>query len=174
VCIRAAPAGDTRGSPGGDARGREARDDIDLEERTVRIDEKVVEVRGRFEWGTQMKDSARIVHLPEVAVKPLAGHLLRFPRLRAATDRRWEGLDFYGARGGPDRRHVFRRFGIGRADWLGSRASGPSGSVNWREPRLRVLEERRRQPARAYEHSADGHGLRGGVLRGLEAGGRCD
>lgn len=85
------------------------RDDIEIEVRTLRIDEKVVEVRGRFEWGQpKTKDSARIVHLPEVAVKPLAEHLLRFPPLRGANDPRWEGLVFYGERGGPVRRHVFR------------------------------------------------------------------
>src|SRR6266511_1305896 len=59
------------------------RDDIDVEERTLRVDEKVVEVRGRFEWGRpKTRDSARTVHLPKVAVRPLAGHLLRFPPLR--------------------------------------------------------------------------------------------
>jgi site-specific recombinase XerC len=86
------------------------RDDIDIEERTLRIDEKVVEVRGRFEWGgPKTKESARTVHLPEVAVKPLAGHLLRFPPLRGTSEQRWEGLVFYGERVGPIRRHVFRR-----------------------------------------------------------------
>jgi len=85
------------------------RDDIDLEERTLRIDEKVVEVRGRFEWGEpKTKDSARIVHLPEVAVIPLAEHMLLFPPLRGAVNPRCEGLVFYGERKGPVRRHVFR------------------------------------------------------------------
>jgi hypothetical protein len=28
------------------------RDDLDVEARTLRVDEKVVEVRGRFEWGS--------------------------------------------------------------------------------------------------------------------------
>lgn len=85
------------------------RNDIDIEERTLRIDEKVVEVRGRFEWGDpKTKDSARSVHLPDVAVKPLAEHLLRFPPLRDAGNPRWEGLVFYGEREGPVRRHVFR------------------------------------------------------------------
>ncbi len=85
------------------------RDDIDVEERTLRVDEKVVEVRGRFEWGRpKTRDSARTVHLPKVAVRPLAGHLLRFPPLRGTEDPRWEGLVFYGKHKGPIRRHVFR------------------------------------------------------------------
>jgi integrase len=85
------------------------RDDIDIEERMLRIDEKVVEVRGRFEWGEpKTRDSARTVHLPEVAVKPLAAHVLRFPPVRACGDPQWEGLVFYGNRRGPVRRHVFR------------------------------------------------------------------
>lgn len=85
------------------------RDDIHIEERMLRIDEKVVEVGGRFEWGEpKTKESARTVHLPEVAIKPLAGHLLRFPPLRGTDEQRWEGLVFYGERGGPVRRHVFR------------------------------------------------------------------
>jgi integrase len=85
------------------------RDDIQLEGRTLRVDEKVVEVGGRFEWGRpKTRDSTRTVHLPEVAVRPLAEHLLRFPPLRGADDPRWEGLVFYGERKGPVRRHVFR------------------------------------------------------------------
>jgi len=85
------------------------RDDIDVEERTLRVDEKVVEVRGRFEWGRpKTRDSARTVHLPKVTVRPLAGHLLRFPPLRGTEDPRWEGLVFYGKHKGPIRRHVFR------------------------------------------------------------------
>jgi len=85
------------------------RDNIHIEERMLHIDEKVVEVRGRFEWGgPKTRDSARTVHLPEVAVKPLAAHVLRFPPLRASGDPRWEGLVFYGNRKGPVRRHVFR------------------------------------------------------------------
>jgi integrase len=85
------------------------RDHIDIEERTLRIDEKVVEVGGRFEWGEpKTKESARTVHLPEVAVKPLARHLLRFPPLRGTDEQQWQGLVFYGERRGPVRRHVFR------------------------------------------------------------------
>ncbi|MGI8407587.1 MAG: tyrosine-type recombinase/integrase [Actinomycetota bacterium] len=85
------------------------RDVINIEERTLRVDEKVVEVRGRFEWGEpKTRDSRRTVHLPEAAVRPLAEHLLRFPPLRGANDQRCEGLVFYGERKGPVRRHVFR------------------------------------------------------------------
>lgn len=86
------------------------RDDLDLEARTVRVDEKVVEVKGRFEWGTPKTDeSARTVDMPDLVVRPLAEHLLRFPPLRGTDDPNHEGLVFYGERGGPVRRHVFRR-----------------------------------------------------------------
>lgn len=87
------------------------RDDIDLEARTIRIDEKVVEVKGRFEWGVpKNQGSARMVDMPQLVVKPLAEHLLRFPPLRSSEDGHLEGLVLYGERvGGPVRRHVFRR-----------------------------------------------------------------
>jgi integrase len=52
--------------------------------------------------------SCRCHERRELAVKPLAGHLLRFPPLRSTDEQRWEGLVFYGERGGPVRRHVFR------------------------------------------------------------------
>jgi integrase len=85
------------------------RDDIDVEARMLRVDEKVVEVRGRFEWGPpKTPESDRTVDLPDVAIRPLAEHLLRFPPLRASSDPHLEGLVFYGERGGPVRRHVFR------------------------------------------------------------------
>jgi integrase len=57
---------------------------------------------------TEAEGVGAYVHLPEVAVKPLAAHLLRFPPLRSTDEQRWEGLVFYGERGGPVRRHVFR------------------------------------------------------------------
>jgi integrase len=102
------------------------RDDIDLEARTVRVDEKLVEVGGRFVWGTpKTAGSARVVDMPDLLIKPLAEHLLRFPPLRTAE---LAGLVFYGERGGPVRRHVFRRdwyeacdaAGVGRVrlEWL--------------------------------------------------------
>ncbi len=85
------------------------RDDIDVEARTLRVDEKVVEVRGGFVWGSpKTPESARTIDLPEVAIRPLVEHLLRFPPLRGRDDPRLEGLVFYGERGGPVRRHVFR------------------------------------------------------------------
>ncbi len=87
------------------------RDDLDLEGRAVRIDEKVVEVRGRFEWGRpKTGSSARVVDLPNLVIKPLAEHLLRFPPLTGTDDEHHRGLVFYGERkrGGPVRRHVFR------------------------------------------------------------------
>jgi integrase len=85
------------------------RDDLDLEGRSVRIDEKMVEVGGRFEWGPPKTDSSeRVVDLPNLVIKPLAEHLLRFPPLMDAEDNHHRGLVFYGERGGPVRRHVFR------------------------------------------------------------------
>ncbi|MDP9329833.1 MAG: site-specific integrase [Actinomycetota bacterium] len=85
------------------------RDDVDHEARLVRVDEKVVEVGGRFEWGTpKTEGSARVVDLPEAAMRPLLEHLLRFPPLRDQEDPRLEGLVFYGEKAGLVRRHVFR------------------------------------------------------------------
>ncbi len=99
------------------------RDDVDVEGRTLRVDEKLVEVRGRFEWGPpKTPESARVIDLPEVAIRPLAEHLLRFPPLRDMSDPRLEGLVFYGERSGPVRRHVFR------PDWdRGCKAAGIEG-----------------------------------------------
>ena len=86
------------------------RDDLDLDGRTVRIDEKLGEVRGEWVWGVpKTAASARVVDLPDLLLKPLAEHLLRFPPLRDQDDPRRDGLIFFGERGGPVRRHAFRR-----------------------------------------------------------------
>lgn len=86
------------------------REDIDLEARTVRVDEKLVEVRGAFVWGRpKTKKSARVVDLPEVVIRPIAEHMLRYPPLLDTDDPDHESLIFYGERGGPVRRHVFRK-----------------------------------------------------------------
>jgi integrase len=105
------------------------RDDVDLPGRRVRVDEKVVEVRGTFEWGPpKTPKSARWVDLPDAIVRPLAAHLLRFPPLRAPGESDLDGLVFYGERGGVVRRHVFRAVWVdactaagvapGRVEWL--------------------------------------------------------
>jgi integrase len=86
------------------------RDDLDLDGRTVRVDEKLGEIRGEWVRGApKTSASARVVDLPDLLVKPLAEHLLRFPPLRHQDDPRREGLIFYGERGGPVRRHAFRK-----------------------------------------------------------------
>ena len=86
------------------------RDDLDLDARTVEVDEKLVEVRGEWVWGEpKTAGSARTVHLPQLLVRPLAEHLLRFPPLHDQEDYRLQGLMFYGEKGGPVRRHSFRR-----------------------------------------------------------------
>lgn len=86
------------------------RDDLDLDARTVRIDEKLVEVRGEWVWGApKTAGSARTVDLLEMLVKPLAAHLLRFPSLPEHADSRFQGLVFTGERGGAVRRHSFRK-----------------------------------------------------------------
>ena len=78
------------------------RDDIDIAERTVRVDECCTEVNGRFVWGqTKTAGSDRTIALPDVVVKALAAHLLRFPPTA-------EGLVFYGETGKPIRRKTFR------------------------------------------------------------------
>lgn len=85
------------------------RNDLDLDGRTVRVDEEVVEVRGQFKWGPpKTASSERVVDLPNLVIKPLAEHLLRYPPLNGADEERHEGLVFYGERCGPVRRHVFR------------------------------------------------------------------
>jgi integrase len=50
------------------------------------------------------------VDLPTLVIRSLAEHLLQFPPLRDTADPVLEGLVFYGEKGGPVRRHVFRRF----------------------------------------------------------------
>jgi integrase len=93
------------------------RDDLDLHERTVRIDEACVEVGGRLEWGPPKTLAARrTVDLPDSLVPILAEHLLRFPPMHDIEDDRFNGLVFYGERGtrrtsqphAVVRRHVFR------------------------------------------------------------------
>jgi integrase len=55
------------------------RDDIDIEARTVHVDESCTELDGRFVWGpTKTEGSDRTVDLPDVVVRALAAHLLRF------------------------------------------------------------------------------------------------
>lgn len=94
------------------------RDDLDLEGRRVRVDERLTEVGGgggRWAWGKpKTAGSAREVDLPEVVIRPLAEHLLRFPPLRDQDDPRLDGLVFTpstedGEQACPVRRHTFRR-----------------------------------------------------------------
>ncbi len=78
------------------------RDDVDIAERTIRIDERCTEVNGRFVWGqTKTSGSDRTIALPDVVTRALAAHLLRFP---PAAD----GLIFAGSTGEPVRRKTFR------------------------------------------------------------------
>jgi integrase len=78
------------------------RDDVDIPARTVRIDESCTEVNGLFVWGrTKTARSDRVVALPDVVVRALAAHLLRFPPTA-------EGLVFYGGTNDPVRRKTFR------------------------------------------------------------------
>jgi integrase len=111
------------------------RDDLDLEGRTVRVDERLAEVAGTWSWGSpKTAGSRRDVDLPKVVIAPLAEHLLAFPPLRDQEDSDLEGLMFTGERGGPIRRHAFRKVwnracttaGVGavRVEWL--RHSGAS------------------------------------------------
>jgi integrase len=78
------------------------RDDVDIPGRTVRIDESCTELNGRFVWGaTKTTGSDRVVALPDVVVRALAAHLLRYPPSS-------EGLVFYGETNEPVRRKTFR------------------------------------------------------------------
>jgi integrase len=86
------------------------RENIDLRARTVRVDEKVTEVNGQFQWGEPKTPvSTRVVDLPTAVVGPLAEHLLHFPPLLNAEDPRCVGLVFYGETEEPVRRKTFRR-----------------------------------------------------------------
>lgn len=89
------------------------RDDLDLEARTVRVDERLTEVGGGggpWAWGEpKTAGSARTVDLPTVVVRPLLAHLLRFPPLRSEDDPLLEGLVFHVPPGSPVRRQVFRK-----------------------------------------------------------------
>lgn len=59
------------------------RDDLDLDGRTVRVDEKLGEVRGEWVWDVpKTSASARVVDLPDLLVTPLAGTC--FDSLRSA------------------------------------------------------------------------------------------
>jgi integrase len=78
------------------------RDDVDIPERTVRVDERCIELNGRFEWGqTKTAGSNRTIAVPEVVVRALAAHLLRYPPTP-------DGLVFYGETNDPVRRKTFR------------------------------------------------------------------
>ena len=84
------------------------RDDLDIETRTLQVDEKIVEVRGAVRRvSPKIIESERVVILSEVVIPPLAEHLLRFPPSRT-SDARLEGVIFYGEHRGLVRRHVFR------------------------------------------------------------------
>jgi integrase len=87
------------------------RDDLDLEARTVRVNERLAEVAGAWSWGSpKTVGSERTIDLPRIAIAPLAEHLLAFPPLIDQEDPQLEGLVFYGERGGhPVRRHAFRK-----------------------------------------------------------------
>jgi integrase len=103
-------------------------EDLDVKGRRLRVDEKVVEVAGAFEWGSpKTARSARWVDLPELLMPILAAHLLRFPPLLRMEDPRLEGLVFHGAHGGVVRRHVFG------ADWRQACAAAglPGVRVEW-------------------------------------------
>ena len=106
------------------------RDDIDVENRTLRVDEKVVEVGGRFEWGPpKTVGSKRVVDLPAFVIPPLAEHLLRFPPLHRTEAPNLEGLVFYVEHLGPVGRHVFRPAWDRAWAVVGMKACAQSGSV---------------------------------------------
>jgi integrase len=78
------------------------RDDVDIPNRTVRVDERCTELNGRFVWGeTKTEGSDRVVALPDVVVRALAAHLLRFPPTS-------DGLIFCGETYDPVRRKTSR------------------------------------------------------------------
>lgn len=79
------------------------RDDVDIQRRTLRIDEAVTEVDGAFHWGKpKTEGSARVVSMPSTVAASLAQHMLAYPPTT-------EGLVFYGETNEPVRRKTFRR-----------------------------------------------------------------
>jgi integrase len=79
-------------------------DRVDFLRRQVRVEEKIVEVAGRFVRGEpKTKESRRVVALPSLVVEALAEHVRWFPPSQ-------DGLVFHGAEGGPVHRpHFYRR-----------------------------------------------------------------
>jgi integrase len=78
------------------------RDDVDIPGRTARVDERCTEPNGQFVWGeTKTDGSDRVLALPDVVVRALAAHLLRYPPTS-------DGLVFYGETDDPVRRKTFR------------------------------------------------------------------
>lgn len=70
----------------------------------------MTEVAGAWSWGRpKTAGSERTVDLPKAMVPMLASHLLAFPPLHDQEDPHLEGLVFTGQRGGPVRRHAFRK-----------------------------------------------------------------
>ncbi len=88
------------------------RDDLDLEARKVRVDERLTEVGGGGPWARgepNTTGSARTIDLPAMVIKSLAEHMLRFPPLMSKQEPLLNGLVFYTAAGTPVRRHMFRK-----------------------------------------------------------------
>lgn len=75
---------------------------IDFLRSRVRVEEAMVEVRGRFTAGPTKTGKMRMVTLPQVVTESLAAHLAAFPQ---APD----GLVFTDSGGGPLRHSNFRR-----------------------------------------------------------------
>jgi integrase len=85
------------------------RDAIDLDQRSMRIFRTLGEVQGHWHWKPPKTDrSHRTIPLPDVCIKPLAEHMLRFPPIAEHEDERFVGVIFTGDKGGPVRRHVYR------------------------------------------------------------------
>lgn len=75
---------------------------FDFLRRQVRIEEAIVEVRGKHHRGPTKSGAARVVSLPAFVIEAVSEHLREWP---AASD----GLVFTDVRGGPARRRTFYR-----------------------------------------------------------------
>jgi integrase len=85
------------------------RDDIDLENLRITVNEAVPEVDGDFDWkDTKTDDSHRTLDLPRFLAKQFREHFLAFPPLIDRDDERENGVVFSGIKGGLVRRHSFR------------------------------------------------------------------
>jgi integrase len=118
---------------------------VDFLLRQIRVEEKVVEVGGRFVWGEpKTKKARRVVSIPELVVEALARHVEAFP---PGVD----GLLFHGTRGQPIHRSHFEssvwrpactRAGVPGYKFRNLRHTGASIAIRYGGADLKTVAER--------------------------------